>query len=83
VNAIFVFVASGFVGRALGLLKVGPEGAEVSVHEWIYANLFTGPFAAVGVADQRVASLAYALAYVGLWWLVLWGMWRRGWSIRV
>lgn len=79
VNAIFVFVASGFVGRALGLWPIG----DVSTQQWLYSHLFTGPLAAVGANDPRLASLAYAVAFVACWWLVLWGMWRRGWSIRV
>lgn len=77
VNAIFVFVASGLVASLLTVLKIGDQ----TVKGWIYENLFVGPLSVVG--DPRFTSLAYAVAFIACWWLVLWAMWRRGWSIRV
>jgi predicted acyltransferase len=79
VNAIFVFVMSGFVARLLGTLRVG----EQSLQSWLYQNAFVEPLAAVGLSDPRLASLGFALATVGVWWLVLAAMWSRGWSVRV
>lgn len=79
VNAIFVFVASGFVARAMGIFQVG----DTSVKGWIYQQAFVGPLQAIGLGDQRLASVAYAAWFVGCWWLILWLMWRRNWSIRV
>lgn len=79
VNAIFVFVASGFVARAMGIFKYGDS----SVKGWIYENVIVGPLGTVGLSDPRLHSVAYAIWFVGCWWLVLWLMWRRGWSIRV
>lgn len=79
VNAIFVFVASGFVARAMGIFKIG----ELSVKGWLHQNLCVEPLAAVGLSDPRLASLAYAVGFVGCWWLILWLMWRKNWSIRV
>lgn len=74
VNAIFVFVASGLVAQLLGILEV--DG--MSLHGWLYSKLFTS-----WIMDPRLASLAYALATVTFWWLILWAMSRRGWSVRV
>ncbi len=79
VNAIFVFVASGFVARAIGIVKIG----DLSVKDWLYQNLFVGPLGAIGLSDPRLASVVYAMAFVGCWWLILWFMWLRNWSIRV
>lgn len=79
VNAIFVFVASGFVARAMGLFRVG----DTSVKGWIYEKLFVGPLGSIGLQDPRLSSIAFAAWFVGCWWLVLWLMWRRNWSIRV
>jgi predicted acyltransferase len=73
VNAIFVFVASGWVGVLLNKIQV--EGH--SLHHWIlypYSHVFT---------DSRLSSLAFALTYVAFWWLVLWLMSLKNWSIRV
>jgi predicted acyltransferase len=74
INAIFVFVASGLVAMGLGRWQIGSQSA----HDWLYTTLFTS-----WIADPKLASLAFALATVAFWWLVLWIMSRRGWSIRV
>jgi predicted acyltransferase len=74
INAIFVFVASGILANLLATSHVGDQ----TTKQWLYENLFTS-----WIADPYLASLAYALATVAFWWLVLWAMWRRGWSIRV
>lgn len=79
VNAIFVFVASGFVATAMSVFKIGGD----TVKGWLYEHVFTGPLAAVGLNDPRLASVGFAIAFVACWWLILWWMWRRGWSIRV
>jgi len=74
VNAIFVFVASGLIAQLLGIIRIG----DTSVHGWLYRNLFTS-----WISNPQLSSLAYALATVIVWWLILWGMSRRGWSVRV
>jgi predicted acyltransferase len=74
VNAIFVYVASGLAAQLLGAIPVGGD----SLHGWIYSHLFTS-----WIAEPKLASLGFALATVAVWWLILWAMSRRGWSIRV
>jgi predicted acyltransferase len=74
INAIFVFVASGLVSIWLGRWHIGG----VTAHEWLYNTLCTS-----WLADPKMASLCYAVLTVAFWWLVLWIMSRRGWSIRV
>jgi predicted acyltransferase len=74
INAIFVFVASGLVAQLLGIVKIGG----VTAHAWIYRHLFTS-----WIADPMLSSLSFALATVAFWWLILWGMSRCGWSVRV
>jgi predicted acyltransferase len=74
VNAIFVYVASGLTATLLGRMNVGG----MSAHEWLYQKLFT-----TWIADPKLASLGFAVAYVAFWWTVCWVMSRLGWSIRV
>jgi predicted acyltransferase len=74
VNAIFVFVGSGLLGRALNETRIGDH----TVHGWLYSHLFTS-----WITDPKLASLGYALMNVAFWWLVCWIMSRLGWSIRV
>ena len=74
INAIFVFVASGLMVQLLGTVEIGG----ITAHAWLYHHLFTS-----WITDAKLASLGFALATVAFWWLVLWGMSRRGWSVRV
>ncbi len=75
INAIFVFVASGlFSIFVLSKVHIG----DVSLHTWIYHNLFTS-----WLHDQKLASLGFALLTVAFWWFLAWVMSRLGWSIRV
>lgn len=74
VNAIFVYVASGLAAQLLGAIQVGGT----SLHGWLFSHLF-----ASWITDPRLASLGFALATVAVWWLILWAMSRRGWSVRV
>ena len=74
VNAITLFFASGLVARLLNVIRLD-DGRSLQV--WIYQELFV-PWA--GALD---GSLAFALATVLLWWLVLYGLYRRGVIIRI
>jgi Uncharacterized conserved protein len=75
VNAIFVFVASGLVGRLLVKIRTGEPA--VSVKQWLYERAF------LSWSEGANASLAFAAATLAAWWLVLWGMERLGWRVRV
>jgi len=67
-NAIAVYLASEFLDEALN---------GTGLHHWIFNNLFSWP------ASPYNASLLYAIAYVLLMYLVAYGMYRRGWFLRV
>jgi len=72
-NAIFVFVASGLVAKLLVLIKPGG----MALQAWLYHGLFAGWLAPVN------ASLAYAVANILVWYLVLLWMDRRGLYLKV
>jgi predicted acyltransferase len=74
VNAILLFVASGVVARILLVLRVA-DGR--SLYQWLYDSLF------VPWAGPLNGSLAFALAAVAAWWLVLYALYRRGWFLRL
>ena len=83
INAIFIFVGSGLLSQLLGAIKASvttPAGVveKTTVKGWIYKELFTDH-----ISDPKLASLAFAAATVAFWWIILWGMARRGWSVRV
>jgi predicted acyltransferase len=73
VNAIVVFVASGLLAKTLGRIRID----DIPSNTWLYQTLFT-PW-----LNPHNASLAYALANVIGWFLILWWMDRRGLHIKV
>ena len=75
VNAIFVFVASGLVGKTLALAKVGdpPVSLQARIYESLFATLLS----------PKNASVAYALTNVAFWSGVLLLMDRRGIRVKV
>ena len=74
INAIFAFVASGIFARLLAIVYI----SDVTVKAWLNEKVLTSLF-----DNLQLASLAYAVAVVSLWWIILWVMARKGWTIRV
>ncbi|MCB9877298.1 MAG: DUF5009 domain-containing protein [Planctomycetes bacterium] len=72
-NALLVFVLSALVGRVVGKLwTVSVDGRDVPLKSW----LFGGLEAAVG--DLPLASLLFALGWVGGFYVLLAWLYRRG-----
>jgi predicted acyltransferase len=76
-NAIFLFVASGIVARILLKTHIGSGEKPPSTYTWIYENWFL-PW-----AGPLNGSLVFAVTAVLFWWLILYGMYRRGWVIKI
>lgn len=83
-NALFVFVLSGFVPRALALLRwrdgTGADGQApwTSPLPWLYQTVFAG----IG-SDPRLGSLLFAVANLAVYWWIARMLDRRGLYIRV
>lgn len=76
-NAIFVFVASVLMIKTLVKTHIGIGEKAPTTYEWIYNHLFV-PW--VGAMN---GSLLFALITVLFWWLVLYGMYRQRWFIKI
>ncbi|HLA78643.1 MAG TPA: heparan-alpha-glucosaminide N-acetyltransferase domain-containing protein [Vicinamibacteria bacterium] len=77
-NAIFVFVASGLLAKTLYLIKLpSAAGTPLSLQAHLHRFLFASWLPPHG------ASLAFAAANVGCWFLVLLWMDRRGLHLKV
>lgn len=72
VNAILVFVGSGFLAKTLLLVKIPQGEGRVSLQAFLYQHLYA-PW-----LSPENASLAYALTHVVGWYLVLAWLDRRG-----
>ncbi|HEY4232997.1 MAG TPA: DUF5009 domain-containing protein [Lacipirellulaceae bacterium] len=74
VNAITAYMLSELGATLLGTTHVAGN----TTQGWFYETVF-----ASWIADPRLSSLAFALAFTLCCWLVLWGMSERGWAWRV
>jgi predicted acyltransferase len=72
-NAILVYALSTFVGKLGSIIKL--DG--ITVQTWIYDHCFAP------LAQDKNASLAFALCYVALWTLVAWGLYRKKIFVKV
>jgi len=73
VNAIALYVGSGVVARTLAYVKI--DG--VSLKQFLHGHLFASWL------PPYVASLSYAITWVGLWFLLLYWMYRHRVIIKV
>ena len=77
-NPMLAFLGSGILARILySIVKVDVGGKRVPAVEAVYRVL------AVPGVDPRLASLTFALLFVGFWYLVLLACWKRGIVFRV
>ena len=78
VNPTLAFLGSGLMARMIySILKVDVDGRPVALQKAIYDAAFASWLA------PRNASLAFALAFVGLWLGILWIAWRRNFIFKV
>jgi predicted acyltransferase len=73
VNPLLAFLGSGVMARLLGLIKIGG----VSLQALSYRTFFKPYF------EPHFASLLWALAFVGVWFGILWVLYRRGIVLKV
>lgn len=78
VNALALYVLSSLLFKILlAVPAVKLDGEEGSLRDWIYERVFATWLSPIN------ASLAFALSYVALWWLVMLVLYRRKIFIKV
>ncbi|MBC7652835.1 MAG: DUF1624 domain-containing protein [Oligoflexus sp.] len=77
VNAITVYFASGIIARSMNILKTTLNGEEVNWKSYLYLQFYTPNF------SPDNASLAWAISFVFIWFLILWAMYKKGIVIKV
>jgi predicted acyltransferase len=73
-NAIVAYALSTFVAKLGSIIKVANG---ITVQTWIYEHWFAP------LADEKNASLAFALSYTALWTLVAWALYRKKIFVKV
>jgi predicted acyltransferase len=76
-NAIFVFVASVLMIKTLVKTHVGTGEKAPTTYTWIYEHFF------VPWAGAINGSLFFAMVTVLFWWVVLYGMYRQRWFVKI
>ncbi len=76
-NAILAYALSTFVAKLGSIIKVPYGGQAIAVQTWIYEHWFAP------LAQEKNASLAFAICYLALWTLVAWGLYRKKIFIKV
>ncbi|MFN0255049.1 acyltransferase family protein [Pedobacter ureilyticus] len=78
VNAITVFFLSGLMPRLLNMIKIDFEGEKIGALNYVNKAFFANSF-----ANPLNGSLAYAIAFVLFWYVILWIMYKRNIIIKV
>ena len=78
VNALALFVGTGLMVKAMGLIKLPREdGTQISSQGWIFRKFF------LSWAEPINASLFYAIAFILLWLFLMWLLYRKRIFIKV
>ncbi len=78
VNPLLAFVGSGVMARLLtSVVRVDWEGRRIPLQRALYESAFASWL------PPHAASLAWAVAFVGVWMVLLWPLWRRGILFKV
>jgi len=79
VNPMLAFLGSGLMARLIASLWTWEtaEGTRTSLQAFVFKSVYASWL------PPREASFAYAVSFVALWFLILWGAWKRGWVLKV
>ena len=78
-NPMLAFLGSGLMARMISSIWTWEveAGRRISAQGFVFNSLYASWL------PPREASFAYALSFVALWFLILWGAWKRGFVLKV
>lgn len=77
-NAIAAYVLSDLVSKTIRELKITlPDGTRTRLRSYLFDSFFAP------LGNGKLASLLFALSFVGLIFLVVWGMWKKRWFVKI
>lgn len=78
-NPMLAFLGSGLMARLIASIWTWETGtgSRISAQGFVFNTLYASWL------PPREASFAYALSFVALWFLILWGAWKRGFVLKV
>ena len=72
-----LYALSGFVAKCSVVFKFNAGGKQVTGHQWIYDRVFAP------IGNPFNASLAFALAFTAVFWILAWLLYRRKIFIKI
>ncbi|HEY2172088.1 MAG TPA: DUF5009 domain-containing protein [Candidatus Angelobacter sp.] len=76
-NAIVVYALSTFAAKLWTMIKVANGTQTITVQAWVYEHWFAP------LAQEKNASLAFALSFTAVWTLAAWALYRKKIFIKV
>ena len=78
-NPMLAFLGSGLMARLISSIWTWETGtgSRISAQGFVFNTLYASWL------PPREASFAYAVSFVALWFLLLWGAWKRGFVLKV
>lgn len=78
-NPMLAFLGSGLMARLISSIWTWETGtgSRISAQGFVFNTLYASWL------PPREASFAYALSFVALWFVLLWGAWKRGFVLKV
>jgi len=78
-NPMLAFLGSGLMARMISSIWTweASAGGRISAQGFVFNSLYASWL------PRQEASFAYALSFVALWFLMLWGAWKRGFVLKV
>ena len=77
-NAITAYVLSELLSKAMREIRITlPDGTRTRFKSYLFDTLFAP------LGNGKLASLIYALIFVILIFLLMWGMWKKRWFLKI
>ncbi len=78
-NPMLAFLGSGLMARLIASIFTWETdaGSRISAQGFVFNTVYASWL------PPREASFAFALSFVALWFLILWGAWKRGFVLKV
>lgn len=78
-NPMLAFLGSGVMARGIASLWTWDtgDGTRISAQGFVFKTVFASWL------PPKDASLAFAVSFVAVWFLILWAAWKRGYVLKV
>lgn len=77
-NAITAYVVSELISKTMREVRITlPNGTRTRLRLYLFDSFFAPS------GNGKLASLLFAVSFVGLIFLIMWGMWKKRWFLKI